>query len=74
MFNKLENRMEELREHFNKERENVIKNKSEMNTITEMKSTLKGIDRLVNTENRLKTYKTKWWKLPNENRTMKEEF
>lgn len=30
MFNKLENRMEELREHFNKERENVIKNKSEM--------------------------------------------
>lgn len=52
MLNKLESRVEELREHFNKEFEDIIKNQSEMkNTITKMKITSEGIDsRLDNTE------------------------
>lgn len=40
MVNDLESRIEELRDHFNKELENVINYQSKiMNTITEMKYT-----------------------------------
>lgn len=41
---KLESRIEELREHFNKY--SIIKNQAELkNTITEIKNTLEGINR-----------------------------
>ena len=52
MLNKFEHTIKELREHFNKEIKNVIKNQSEKkNIITEMKKALQGIhNRLVNTE------------------------
>lgn len=52
MLNKLKSRIEELRDHFNKETENVIKNQSVMKSIiTEMKNALEKIEsRLVKTE------------------------
>lgn len=51
MLNKLESTIEELREHFKKEVENVTKNQWEVNdTVAEMNK-LEGIDnRLVNIE------------------------
>lgn len=55
ILNRLKNTIEELREHFNTEIENVKKNQSEMkNTIAEMENILEGINnRLVNTEERI---------------------
>lgn len=58
MFNTLESRTEELREHFNKELENVIKNQLEMkNIITVMKNMLEVINiRLINTEEQISNF------------------
>lgn len=58
MLNKLESRIEELREHFRKFK-NVIKNQSEMkNKVTEMNNTLEGINsNTVNTKEQVSDLK-----------------
>lgn len=50
MLNKPESRIEDLRENINKGLENMMNQSELKNTITEMKKTLEGINRLASTE------------------------
>lgn len=76
MLNKVEHTIKELREHFNKKIENVIKNQSEVkNIVTEMKKTLEGThSRLVNTEEWISDLEDRIVKFTQSEQQMKKEF
>lgn len=65
----LKNVIEEPRENFNEEIENIIKNNSELkNTVTKMKNTLEGIEsRLDHQNNGLAAWTVENRKSPNQN-------
>ena len=57
MIKTIENKLEEMQESINKDQEELKNKHAEKNTITEIKSTLEGINSRISED-----IKLKWWK------------